>query len=147
MSRSVLMFAVAVVALCGTASCDDAAGGYQPSPAGTAAAVVVRKPRSALQACRRDVAELCSKRKDALKCLENNSEKIVDATCSEWIAARKVCLAAISSAATCKTPKAPILCFRSVLESELPEDCTKTDFYKAMALAASRKRVRPPPTH
>ncbi len=155
----VLLFVFAAATMISAA--EDAAAGSQTAAAaaGSGAAVAAKRKRSIFQACRKDIEKLCvdSKKGDerraslrnAAVCLEEKENDVQDETCKAWLSARKVCFADAEKEGVCpgvgendkekKVGKEAfqkrgrvMMCLRSVDSEKLSEDCTKSDFYKAI---------------
>lgn len=94
----------------------------------------VRAPRSLLQACRKEINKVCPEKKAIVKCLSTKVDQIEDAECKTWVVARDVCTKAASKSAKCTTKDSPRQCLRKVSASDLPEECTKSDFYKSVKM-------------
>ena len=125
-----LFVAVVILALAAVVLSQDAPAGTKP----------VRKPRSVLQACRKQLTSVCPDRKDTMKCLEDKIDSITDETCKAWVNARKTCLASASTSSKCAKKENPRSCLRSLPKDELSEDCTSTDFYKSVRMFGAFRR-------
>ena len=114
------------------------------------AEVVATKPppslriRTIIQACRKEFLRLCADRKDAVKCLAENTDKVEDSTCKTWLEARESCLGAVKKNKDCDEKESPRACLRRLNRSVLPELCSESDFYRSMKMfsQASRKAGR-----
>lgn len=100
----------------------------------------VRPIRSLLQACRKDIGAICTDKKALVKCLADNSEKITDETCKTWVNARDVCMKAAKGNAACGPKDSARQCLRSVDATTLPEECTKSDFFKSVKMFGMFRR-------
>jgi hypothetical protein len=109
----------------------------QDAPVGKAQ---VRKARSVLQACRKQLPTLCPQSKNTMKCLEDGLESITDDVCKSWVQARKTCLAAATSSAKCSKKENPRSCLRSLKAEDLGAECTDTDFYKSVRMFGAIRR-------
>ena len=93
-----------------------------------------RAPRSLLQACRKEINKVCPEKKAIVKCLSTKVAQIEDPTCKTWVTARDVCTKAASANSKCNKKDSPRQCLRKVNASELPEECTKSEFYKSVKM-------------
>ena len=100
----------------------------------------VRKPRSVLQACRKQLTSVCPDRKDTMKCLQDGADSITDETCKSWVLARKACLTAASASTKCAKKENPRSCLRSLAAEDLNEECTSSDFYKSVRMFGAFRR-------
>lgn len=105
-----------------------------------APALVGRTPRSLLQACRKEIARVCPEKKAIVKCLSQKVAEINDEECKTWINARDVCTKAASKNAKCTAKDSPRQCLRKVPTTELPEECTSSDFYKSVKMFSMFRR-------
>lgn len=110
-----------------------------------------RRPiRSTLHACRQDFRRLCIKRRNQEgavepvtrlspnECLQKNVESIESDVCKTWVNAEKKCTEAAKGTKTCTKNMDIRRCFAKLPSADLPDDCTSTDFYKA--ITSVRKR-------
>lgn len=102
--------------------------------------IPVRKARSVLQACRKQVPALCPDRKDVMKCLQDNVAAVTDEDCKSWVTARKECLESASQSDKCAKKENPRSCLRTLKKEDLSESCTSSDFYKSVRMFGSFKR-------
>lgn len=109
----------------------------------TTAAGARRRPvRSLLQACRKDVATICTDKKALVKCLAENADKITDETCKTWVGAREVCMKAAKGNAACGSKDSARQCLRSIDAAALPEECTSSDFFKSVKMFGMFRRSK-----
>lgn len=118
----------------------------QPAaPEETAAVAGKRKPRSILQACRKELPVVCKDRKDAMRCLASNADKVQDPVCQEWLNARSTCNKFLKENNKCTAQQNARICLRNIAKEELPAACAETDYYKSVKLfGAFRRRTRAP---
>lgn len=137
---------VAVAALLASAA-EESAEVAQPVAAEetSAPAVTKRKPRSILQACRKELPVICKDRKDAMRCLASSADKVQDPVCQEWLTARATCNKVLKESNKCTAQQNARICLRNIAKEELPDSCTETDYYKSVKLfGAFRRRTRVP---
>ena len=72
------------------------------------------------------------------ECLQNNVESIESDVCKTWVNAEKKCTEAAKATDKCPKNMDVRRCFAKILSTDLPDDCTSTDFYKA--ITSVRKR-------
>eukprot|EP00658_Telonema_sp_P-2_P007361 TRINITY_DN12744_c0_g1_i1.p1 TRINITY_DN12744_c0_g1~~TRINITY_DN12744_c0_g1_i1.p1 ORF type:complete len:179 (+),score=73.14 TRINITY_DN12744_c0_g1_i1:144-680(+) len=101
-----------------------------------------RPVRSLLQACRKDVATICTDKKALVKCLAENTDKITDETCKTWVGAREVCMKAAKGNAACGPKDSARQCLRSIDAAALPEECTSSDFFKSVKMFGMFRRSK-----
>ena len=136
--RALLAIAV-LLALVAVVLGQDAAPGVAE---GRAIKVQVRKARSVLQACRKQLPTLCPQSKNSMKCLEDGIESITDDICKSWVQARKTCLAAAKSSDNCSKKENPRSCLRSLKPDDLGSECTSSDFYKSVRMFGAIRRQK-----
>ncbi len=155
-----LLTLVVIFSLIATVMCEDAASGKGISSliktaAGGISSVIetasgktqVRKVRSLMQACRKDISSVCKANKDIMQCLEDGVESITDDTCKSWVQARKTCLAATRSSEQCSNKKTsnnddPLfgrwvhtqLCMLTMTPEDLGSECVSSDYYKSISM-------------
>jgi hypothetical protein len=138
---------LAAVALVVTAN-EETAAETQPAPAEETPAPVVasaRKPRSILQACRKELPLICKDRKDMMRCLASNADKVQDPVCQEWLSARTACNKFLKENNKCTAQQNSRICLRNIAKEELPTSCAESDYYKSVKLfGAFRRRTRMP---
>lgn len=111
-----------------------------------------KRIRTTLQACKNDFRSLCFNTEPPLaeggvaprsrsfpfQCLRRNVELITDSVCQAWVTAEAACREATFEAGKCRTNMDPRLCFASVNATDLPKECTQTEFFKAQAFPRRR---------
>ena len=103
-----------------------------------------RKPRSLVQACRKEVRSLCPGSMKSLNaCMQQKVSQISDETCKTWVQASAACDGAVSGNAKCGEKETPRQCLRKLQKSDLPEECTSTDYYQSIRMTARRFPPRP----
>lgn len=105
-----------------------------------------RKPRSILQACRKELPTLCKDRKDSMRCLTSKAPEVSDKVCKEWLDARAGCNKFLKDNKKCAAKENARVCLRNIAKEELPSDCAESDYYKSVKLfGAFRRRASRPP--
>jgi hypothetical protein len=143
-NRVCLLIAVAAVLV---TAAEEVAEVAQPVAEETAApaGLTKRKPRSILQACRKELPVICKDRKDAMRCLASSADKVQDPVCQEWLTARATCNKFLKENNKCTAQQNARICLRNIAKEELPETCAETDYYKSVKLfGAFRRRTRVP---
>ena len=101
-----------------------------------------RVPRSLVQACRAEGKKLCADAKSVSKCLDDNKDKIEDATCKVWVSARATCLKDADASGKCTDKESKRRCLRKLDKSDLSAECTDSDFYKAVQMYARWRKLK-----
>lgn len=130
----------------GSAAAAAAAGGSASAATTSGSAAketsTKRKPRSILQACRKELPTLCKDRKDAMRCLSTKAAEVKDPVCAEWLNARASCNKFLKDNNKCPAKENSRVCLRNIAKEELPAACSDSDYYKSVKLFGAFRRRR-----
>lgn len=110
------------------------------TPVPPVATKALRKPRSILQACRKELPTLCKDRKDSMRCLTAKHTEVKDVVCREWLDARAGCNTFLKENKKCAAKENARVCLRNIAKEELPASCSDSEYYKSVKLFGAFRR-------
>jgi hypothetical protein len=109
-----------------------------------AAADAKKKPRSLLQACKKEAKRLCGEGLAVAKCLSDKASSIEDEVCKEWVESRTTCLADAEKSGKCAKKETPRACLRKLTVKDVSDKCGQSDFFKAVQMYTRWRRRHEP---
>lgn len=103
-----------------------------------------RRPRSLMQACKKESKKLCKEGSAIAKCLQENLEQIDDEVCKSWVASRQACLKDAEASPKCEKKESPRACLRKLAVKDVSDECGDSDFFKAVQMYTRWRRRHEP---
>ena len=99
-----------------------------------------RRPRTLMQACKKESKKLCKEGSAIDKCLQANLDQIEDDVCKSWVTARGACLKDAETSSKCEKKESPRACLRKLGPKDVSDECGDSDFFKAVQMYTRWRR-------